>query len=190
MRIRFMNPHAQSKDPSTPTLSQPLQGVLPHLRQPSPLRAAGVNRVCIHLVYILSCTSCHPERSLRIRFMNPHAQSKDPCTPTLSQPLQGVLPHLHQPSPLRELGVNRVCIHLACILSCTSCHPERSMRIRFMNPHAQSKDPCTPTRSSAASGSSPKSPPSPVTKGARSKPCLHTSRIHLVILSGACGFAL
>jgi len=26
------------------------------------------------------------------------------------------------------------------------CHPERSMRIRIMNPHAQSKDPCTLVR--------------------------------------------
>ena len=120
----------------------------------------------------------HPERSTRIRFMNPHAQSKDPSTPTLSQPLQGVLPHLHQPSPLREVGVNRVGIHLVYILSYTSCHPERSMRIRLMNPHAQSKDPCTPTPTSAASGSSPTSPPSLATKRARSKPCLHTSRIH------------
>jgi len=33
------------------------------------------------------------------------------------------------------------------------------MRIRFMNPHAQSKDPCTPGPTSAASGSSPTSPP-------------------------------
>jgi hypothetical protein len=131
------------------------------------------DQVLIHLVILSG--------ALRIRFMNPHAQSKDPSTPTLSQPLQGVLPHLHQPSPLRELGVNRVCIHLACILSCTSCHPERSMRIRFMNPHAQSKDPCTPTRSSAASGSSPTSPPTLATKRGRSKPCLHTSRIHLVV---------
>jgi hypothetical protein len=35
------------------------------------------------------------------------------------------------------------------------CHPERSMRIRLMNPHAQSKDPCTAARASTASGSSP-----------------------------------
>ena len=35
------------------------------------------------------------------------------------------------------------------------CHPERSTRIRFMNPHAQSKDPCTSARASAVSGSSP-----------------------------------
>jgi len=115
LRIRLMNPHAQSKDPCTPTLSQPRQGVLPHLRRPSTLRASGVNRVCIHLVYILSYTSCHPERSMRIRFMNPRAQSKDLCTPTLSQPLQGVLPHLRQASPLRAPGVNRVCIHLVYI---------------------------------------------------------------------------
>src|SRR5437763_12765860 len=35
------------------------------------------------------------------------------------------------------------------------CHPERSMRIRLMNPRAQSKDPFTPDRASAVSGSSP-----------------------------------
>jgi hypothetical protein len=64
----------------------------------------------------ISHTSCHPERSMRIRFMNPHAQSKDPCTPTLSQPLQGVLPHLRQASPLSAPGVNRVCIHLVYIV--------------------------------------------------------------------------
>jgi len=37
----------------------------------------------------------------------------------------------------------------------TRCHPERSMRIRLINPHAQSKDPYIPARSSAVSGSSP-----------------------------------
>ena len=34
-------------------------------------------------------------------------------------------------------------------------HPERSMRIRLMNPHAQSKDPCTLVRTPTAPGSSP-----------------------------------
>jgi hypothetical protein len=38
----------------------------------------------------------------------------------------------------------------------TPCHPERSMRIRFMNPHAQSKDPCILIRTPTASGSSPR----------------------------------
>src|ERR1700721_1463516 len=33
------------------------------------------------------------------------------------------------------------------------CHPERSKRIRLMNPHAQSKDPCTCAHASAISGS-------------------------------------
>jgi len=35
---------------------------------------------------------CHPERSMRIRFMNPHAQSKDPCTLIEPRPFLGVLP--------------------------------------------------------------------------------------------------
>jgi hypothetical protein len=39
--------------------------------------------------------------------------------------------------------------------STARCHPERSMRIRFMNPHAQSKDPCTHALAPAVSGSSP-----------------------------------
>jgi hypothetical protein len=33
---------------------------------------------------------------------------------------------------------------VSAYISHTSCHPERSMRIRFMNPHAQSKDPALP----------------------------------------------
>jgi hypothetical protein len=36
----------------------------------------------------------------------------------------------------------------------TPCHPERSMWIRLLNPHAQSKDPCTLFRISVAAGSS------------------------------------
>jgi len=36
------------------------------------------------------------------------------------------------------------------------CHPERSMRIRLANPHAQSKDPCTLIFASFAAGSSPR----------------------------------
>jgi hypothetical protein len=38
----------------------------------------------------------------------------------------------------------------------TPRHPERSMRIRLTNPHAQSKDPYPATRDSDVSGSSPR----------------------------------
>src|SRR6266436_3488762 len=44
---------------------------------------------------------------------------------------------------------------LAISTPCQRCHPERSMRIRLTNPHAQSKDPRTPARASAVSGRSP-----------------------------------
>jgi hypothetical protein len=39
------------------------------------------------------------------------------------------------------------------------CHPEQSMRIRLSNPHAQSKDPCTPIGRQLVSGSSPRVAP-------------------------------
>src|SRR5580692_10173320 len=113
---------------------------------------------------------------MRIRFMNPHAQSKDPSTPTLSQPLQGVLPHLHQPSPLRAAGVNRVCIHLVYILSCKAEHADS-----LHESACAVEGPLHSHPLSAASGSSPTSPPTLATEGGRSKPCLHTSSIHLVV---------
>src|ERR1039458_3658051 len=54
---------------------------------------------------------------------------------------------------------------LAISTTYSHCHPERSMRIRFMNPHAQSKDPCTPPRASAVSGMRPWNPTLQKTKG-------------------------
>jgi hypothetical protein len=41
----------------------------------------------------------------------------------------------HSSRPLREVGISTPATN--------TCHPERSMRIRFTNPHAQSKDPYT-----------------------------------------------
>jgi hypothetical protein len=55
---------------------------------------------------------------------------------------------------IRKLGFSRRGMGFRPPLP-TPCHPERSMRSRFMNPHAQSKDPYPAARASALSGSSP-----------------------------------
>jgi hypothetical protein len=52
--------------------------------------AASAAEVCLPLAH---SARCHPERSMRIRPTNPHAQSKDPYPSTMSQPPQGVSPH-------------------------------------------------------------------------------------------------
>ena len=44
-------------------------------------------------------------------------------------------------------AVEEPAVRFSLRYSINSCHPERSMRIRPTNPHAQSKDPCTPIRS-------------------------------------------
>jgi len=58
----------------------------------------------------------------------------------------------------------------------TRCLPERSMRIRLMNPHAQSKDPCTLIRVPAASGSPLRARSSEEERPGRAR--VHSCRIH------------